>query len=715
MLLVLLTILALHPLYSHADTSLLDQYDSLDSAWRLWWPAHQLAHNPLHLFDANIFYPYHQTMMFDELLFGETLLALPIYALGGSPLLAVNWTIGLNFVLAGWGMCLLAHHLTASRIAGVVAGILYSFSAFHFLHIGHVGISNIGWLPLIILALDKLVRYGGRSWRWSLLLALFLTMQTLSAPYLAYYAALLAGFYLLFAFTQIDMRKAALSPAFIGHLSAAIGLSLVITLPFLFSYYQVNTTHNFKRPLNEIYSLSANFESLLAAPLSAPWLRDLTRHFQGHSGIDYERSLFPGLIALSLLAVSIPLLRKWRYAGFLLVVVAAGVVLSFGPYLMTDYKASLPGGHPDRGLPLPYHLLYNFMPGFTAMHGVSRIFVLATFGLALLGGWVVSLACRKLLPTDRATARRPLLAALLPLAVISLALFEQLSPRHPVLIPTGGAIPKVYSWLRAQPSGAALEFPFLPNSAGGYLVANYYQYFSIYHQHPILNGNFTGVMPSGITAMTRQLRDDFPSPELLDELRGLDIKYLIVHYDNLSYKQQVRFARASVASQLEQLAAFDAAGEPKFNVGEAASASGGIEAAPIVSRRGDAVYAIKNTPASMLSLNRMVPAGSKVYISTARRKSQDTYMAVVGAMLTRQGCAVYGYNKLFFGQSIKRYDPAVGYDYLALYSDEDPAKYRRKVEIIWQVKWGPSLGVTLYRVVGSNGPLPGQSHGGCLH
>jgi hypothetical protein len=267
--------------------------------------------------------------------------------------------------------------------------------------------------------------------------------------------------------------------------------------------------------------------------------------------------------------------------------------------------------------------------------------------------------------------------------VIGLALFEQFSPRNPVLIPTGGAVPPVYTWLRAQPPGALLEFPFMSNSAGGYLIANYYQYFSIYHQRPILNGNFTGVMPSGIAALTPQLRDDFPSPELLDQLRGLDIRYLVVHYDNLSYKQQVRFASASIASQLEQLATFDAAGEPRFNAGRDTPGSSVTEAAPIAPRRGDTVYAIKDTPSSMFSLPKMVPAGSKVYISTARHKSQDTYMAVVGTMLARQGSDVYGYNKLFFGQTIKRDDPMVKYDYLVLYGDEDPTKYRRKVELLW--------------------------------
>ncbi len=700
LLLVMLTILALHPLYDHASTRLLDQYDSLDSAWRLWWPAHQLAHDPLHLFDANIFYPYHQTMMFDELLFCETLLALPVYALGGTPLLAVNWTIGLNFVVAGWGMYLLAHHLSGSRVAGVVAGILYSFSAFHFLHIGHIGISNIGWLPLIFLALDKLMR-GSRSWRWAGLLALFLTNQILSAPYLAYYAALLVGFYLCFALTQKDMRIVAFSRAFLGKLTLALCLTTLLTLPFILSYYQVHQTYSFKRPVNEIYSLSANLESLMAAPQSSPWLRQLTRPFQGHSGIDYERSLFPGFMPLCLLIIAIPFLRRWRYGGFMLVVALAGVVLSLGPYLMLDYRASLPGGSPESGIPLPYYLLYRLVPGFTAMHGVARIYVLTTFALALLGGWVVARVCHRLLTTGWRATPQPLVAALIPVAVISLALFEQLAPQHPVAIPSGNAIPRVYMWLRDQPPGAVLEFPFMPNAPGGYLVANYYQYFSIYHQHPILNGNFTGVMPSGIAALTRQLRDDFPSPQLLDEIRGLGIRYLVVHYDNLDYQQQVRFGRNGVGDQLAQVVSFDSEGGPKFSLALTNQAGGARIAAPLVLHGGDVVYKIMDASGSMPGMLKLVPVGSKVYIANSPHRSGETYMAVVGYMLANAGRHVYGYADLSFGQEIKPYNPDVKYDYFALYSDEDPTLYQCRLTPIWQSIGEHGAGIIIYRTTDS--------------
>src|ERR671927_1722412 len=55
-----------------------DNGDTLLIEWSLAWVAHQLPVDPLHLFDANIFYPAKHTLAFSEHLFTLALMAAPL-------------------------------------------------------------------------------------------------------------------------------------------------------------------------------------------------------------------------------------------------------------------------------------------------------------------------------------------------------------------------------------------------------------------------------------------------------------------------------------------------------------------------------------------------------------------------------------------------------------------------------------------------------------
>ena len=699
--LLFFALLALYPVSSHPGDHLSDYYDSLDSAWRLWWPTHGFSQQLSHPFDANIFYPFHKTMMFDELLFGETLLALPVYLLGGTPVLAVNWIKLLNFLLAGWGMYALARQWTGSRVAGVVAGTLYAFSAYRFLHVGHLGIGNVGWLPLIVFALDRLLRSGGRSWRWAAALAGLLTMQVLSGQNVSYFAAMLVIAYLLFALTQPELRRVLLTWGCVMRLAAAAGVALLLTYPFIAAYFQVQQAYHFNRPMIEIYQLSANLKSLLAAPVSATWLRQLTAPFAGTSIADYERSLFPGFVPLLLLPFAALRFRRWQFGGFLLILAASGLILSLGPHLMFDYSDSAAKAHPERGFPLPYLLLLKFVPGLTAMHGVARIFVLTTFALSLLGGWAVAHLYQRLHDGNNRQGRpRYLLAAFVPLLVVGLALFEQLSPAAgDIPMPTGKQVPPVYTALRQQPAGGTLEFPYLVYSGGSFVLSNYYQYFSVYHQQRIVNGNFASLLPSGLEAIKLPMRDEFPTARLIDLLRGLGVRYLVVHHDLLTDRQRLRFSDPLVSSELEQIGSYDSTNEPaffhKYDPGPPITDTAILSRLP----KGDALFRIKDSQNSMLKLKELIPKGSRVYTSNARRNRGEVYMAVVGTLLAEQGYKVKGYGKFNFGQRISKDKPEDHYDYAILYADENPAKFiHGKLALRWTLEWTAHNGIKLYQV-----------------
>ena len=59
-----------------------DNGDALLNEWTVAWVQHQLPRDPLHLFDANIFYPERNTLAFSEHLFVQSMLGLPLHWAG---------------------------------------------------------------------------------------------------------------------------------------------------------------------------------------------------------------------------------------------------------------------------------------------------------------------------------------------------------------------------------------------------------------------------------------------------------------------------------------------------------------------------------------------------------------------------------------------------------------------------------------------------------
>ena len=58
------------PLAAHLREGIVSPLDPLDSVWRVAQGQRQLLQNPGDLLNANIFYPYAHTYLFDELLLG---------------------------------------------------------------------------------------------------------------------------------------------------------------------------------------------------------------------------------------------------------------------------------------------------------------------------------------------------------------------------------------------------------------------------------------------------------------------------------------------------------------------------------------------------------------------------------------------------------------------------------------------------------------------
>ncbi len=109
---ILLTVVFAYPLSTRAAHVMLeDQPDFHLFIWTFGWIAHALAHDPLSLFDANIFYPLENTLAFSENLIGSGVIAAPVIWLTGNHVLATNVVSLTSVVLCGVGAYLLGERL----------------------------------------------------------------------------------------------------------------------------------------------------------------------------------------------------------------------------------------------------------------------------------------------------------------------------------------------------------------------------------------------------------------------------------------------------------------------------------------------------------------------------------------------------------------------------------------------------------------------------
>lgn len=69
--------------------------------WTLAWDAHAFVHQPLSIFNANIFYPNRDTLAYSAI--GSAFFAAPVIWLTGNPILAANFVSLLSCALCGLG------------------------------------------------------------------------------------------------------------------------------------------------------------------------------------------------------------------------------------------------------------------------------------------------------------------------------------------------------------------------------------------------------------------------------------------------------------------------------------------------------------------------------------------------------------------------------------------------------------------------------------
>jgi hypothetical protein len=175
-----LTLLLAYPLSVHPAGRLLSiAPDPFLMMWMLMWDTHAIIHQPLSIFDANIYYPQQHTLAYSENLIGSTVFAAPVLWLTDNPVLAMNVVALLSCVLCGLGAYLLARRVGVGTHGATLTGLIFAFSPPRFFRISQIHVTTVQWMPFALAYLHAYLDRGRK--RDLLMVAAFFTLQALSS------------------------------------------------------------------------------------------------------------------------------------------------------------------------------------------------------------------------------------------------------------------------------------------------------------------------------------------------------------------------------------------------------------------------------------------------------------------------------------------------------------------------------------------------------
>ena len=284
-----LTAIMTWPYVTRLRDAVVDPGDPYLISWILWWDYHATFTNPLHLFDANLFYPLRYTLAFSEHSYGISVLFFPLYALGLRPLTVHAIALLFGFALSGYGAFRLGRTLTGSTVVASVAGIVFAFVPYRFHIMSQVAYLFSPWIPLVFEALILFARE--RSKRRAVWLGCAFFMNGITALTWFNFCLIPLALYAAILLTRQRLWR---DRAFWWRGTTASGIASALLLPFMLPYVIVSRMYHLKRSVDEIKANSA-------WPIH--WLSVESRNRLWHRMGDsipegWKFKLFPGLLPI---------------------------------------------------------------------------------------------------------------------------------------------------------------------------------------------------------------------------------------------------------------------------------------------------------------------------------------------------------------------------------------------------------------------------------
>ncbi len=490
-----------------------DSFDGWQNVWNLWWMREAWLVQHTSAYAATLLhYPTGVDLRFQTMAPFNGLATLPVQlTLGLLP--AYNAAVLLSFVLGGYGAYLLAlYALRATphaprftlHASAFLAGVVFAFSPYHFAHtLGHLQLIALQWIPFYVLFLIRgLDRHAPSPIHAprsplpdALKAGLFLILVGLVDWYYVMYCLIFTAFAL--AIYLVRRRLSWRGVGVVAGAGAIFGLALSPLLLPMIQAARSWSGASLLRGYEETLALSADLLAFVTPqvfhPLWGEWALARSASF---TATPSEYTVFAGFTVLALCGIALLATRTRRTAshrkdwqsssspsarpGLYLLCAAFFALLALGPVLKINGQTGLlPGGGE---IPLPYRLLYEFVPFVKLSRSVSRmdVMVMLFLGVGTAFGVMVVVDWLRGRLVDWKIGKLVVTAA--PVAAVGLVLFEFWPAPYPVSPPD---TPAWYATLAEDPAeGAVLNLP-----------ANYerpwYLLYQTVHGKPLATGYVT--------------------------------------------------------------------------------------------------------------------------------------------------------------------------------------------------------------------------------
>jgi hypothetical protein len=465
--------------------------------WTLAWDAHAFINQPLHLFDANIYYPFANTLAYSENLIGSAFFAAPIIWLTGNIVLATNLTALLSCVLCGVGAYFLARRLHIGIGGAVICGVIFAFAPPRFIRMGQLHMTAVQWIPFALAFLHTYFEQGRR--RDLLFAAGFFSLQALTSGHGAAYLflATLALIVWQLAFGAPLALKQRLNDLGVAG-AYLLAPAVWITLPYRMSQSEAGLRRGY------LADSQPSFESYLASP--SRFHQFLREQFWGPFEREPDAFLFPGIlvVVLALFAVTSWTARRRlrdNYVAFYLLVAIVATMM-FVPWPIELWR----------------HVYW--LPGLNFIRIPSRFIIVTMLALAVLAGFGF----------DRIAVRVSRTAASALCAVIAVLLLAEYSTYPFVGVPFAINVPAADRWLATRPKPFVVAEVPVP-SPGNLGALERHQTRSMFHATAHWQKTI-----HGYSSLRRPLHDQlyvdmtaFPNAPSLDSMREVGVTYIVVH------------------------------------------------------------------------------------------------------------------------------------------------------------------------------------------
>ena len=473
MLLLGLTVLFFLPLILDMSNSLLvpgfggtqlgqQSRDKYHFIWNFWWLRYAI---PAHLDPLRtqlMFYPQGASLALQTIDYLDGAIAAPL-VLAFTKIFSYNVVILLSFPLAGVTAFLLSWHLTESRLASVIGGLIYAFFPQHTAQaiFGHPNIANVAWFPAYFLAL-MLTFESGKA-KYALLAAVILSALTLIDLEQLVMAGIGTLIYLVY---RVIETRAAHPLRFLTLACLTAAVAIGVTSPYLYSAYTAAASGSRAAPaITEALRNSAIPRLYLTPPpYNALYGASFSSSYGGLVGGPGNWIIFVGWTALGLAAIG-AITTKDRRKYFLIALVVVFFLFSLGP-------SQSPSALSFQSL---YTFIYDHISILHYFRSTARFSIMVMLGLSCLA----AMGAQRILRIAEARRGRFSAEKVVALLMMVLILVEYM--------PAAAAEPVVSSNAYSVISRDADEFSILELPATT-TQAQFALYEQTFHGKPLVNG-----------------------------------------------------------------------------------------------------------------------------------------------------------------------------------------------------------------------------------